>query len=130
MSLKKFMFLVRNAGDGKADFTPDIHTEFVKKCEVYIGKLKSENRLIAAQPLLREGALITKTNGKFNTNTLDLNGSVQVGYYHILAKDLEEAIEIAKQNPEFDYVPHSSIEVRPLKMKEQSTGFNYPGRSK
>jgi hypothetical protein len=52
--------------------------------------------------------------------------TVQVGYYHIRAADLEEAIEIAKQNPEFQYVPSASIEVRKVKTKEMETGFVYP----
>jgi hypothetical protein len=39
---------------------------------------------------------------------------------------LEEAIEIAKANPEFDYNPNTRIEVRPIKMKEGSTGYVYP----
>jgi len=51
---------------------------------------------------------------------------VQVGYYHILAGDLDEAITIAKENPEFEYVPSASIEVRPIKTKEAETGFVYP----
>jgi len=48
---------------------------------------------------------------------------VQVGYYHILANDIDEAIAIAKENPEFAYVPSATIEVRPAKMKEEKTNF-------
>jgi len=48
------------------------------------------------------------------------------GYYHILAENLDEAISIAKQNPEFKYNPDTRIEVRPIEMKENSTGFVYP----
>jgi len=45
---------------------------------------------------------------------------------YILAHDIEEAIDIAKDNPEFEYVPSASIEVRPVKTKEAETGFEYP----
>ena len=45
---------------------------------------------------------------------------------HISAENVEEAIAIAKRNPEFEYVPMASIEVRPVKMKEEQTGFIYP----
>ncbi|MGD0209522.1 MAG: YciI family protein [Desulfomonilia bacterium] len=51
---------------------------------------------------------------------------VIVGYYHILAEDLGDAIAIAKGNPEFEYGTTARIEVRPIKMKEEDTGFVYP----
>ncbi len=54
---------------------------------------------------------------------------VQVGYYHILARDLNEAIEIAKANPEFEYGTTARIEVRPIKMKEETTGYIYPNQA-
>jgi len=39
---------------------------------------------------------------------------------------MDDAIAIAKENPEFEYVPSASIEVRPVKMKEEKTSFVYP----
>jgi hypothetical protein len=43
-----------------------------------------------------------------------------------MANDIQEAIKIAKDNPEFEYVPSATIEVRPIKTKEVETGFVYP----
>jgi hypothetical protein len=124
--MKEFMFLVRNEGDGKADLTPEKHLEFVRKCEVYIGNLKKGGHLIAAQPIVREGSIIRHNNGVWKETPFDTSKDIQVGYYHILAKDIEQAIELAKGNPEFEYTPSASVEVRPLKMKESTTGFEYP----
>lgn len=45
---------------------------------------------------------------------------------HIKAKDPQETIHIAKNNPEFDYVPSATIEIRRIKTKEVETGFVYP----
>ena len=56
------------------------------------------------------------------------NGEVIGGYYHILADDLDDAIKIAIANPEFTYNKGTRIEVRPLKVKENETGFKYPAR--
>ena len=56
----------------------------------------------------------------------DKNDEVQVGYYHILAENLDEAISIAKQNPEFEFGSTARIEVRPVKTKEITTNFEYP----
>jgi len=49
-----------------------------------------------------------------------------VAYFHILATNIDEAIQIAKDNPEFAYIPSATIEVRPIKTKEIETGFIYP----
>ncbi len=54
---------------------------------------------------------------------------VIVGYYHIFARDLEDAISVAKGNPEFEYSTTARVEVRPVKTKEVDTGFEYPGKS-
>jgi len=51
--MKEFMLLIRNEGDGKASLNAEQHLAFVKKCEEYINALKNENRLIAAQPLIK-----------------------------------------------------------------------------
>lgn len=124
--MKEFMFYIRNKKDAKSSLTAAQHLAFVKKCEIYIGILKNENKLIAAQPLIREGVLISKTNGEWVEMNIDKDIEVQVGYYHIFANDMEEAIKIAKDNPEFEYVSSASIEVRPIKTEESETGFVYP----
>ena len=124
--MKEFMFYIRNEKDAKKSLTEDQHLAFIKQCEVYIGKLKSENKLIAAQPIVREGVVIKKGEGGWTEKDVATDTETQVGYYHILASDIDEAIKIAKDNPEFAYVPSASIEVRPIKTKEIETGFVYP----
>lgn len=42
---------------------------------------------------------------------------------------MSEAIEIAKRNPEFEYGTTARIEVRPIKTKEESTDYVYPGKA-
>ena len=123
---KEFMLYIRNAGDAKAALSADEHLQFIKQCEVYIGELKSHNKLIAAQPIVREGFTISKNNEGWVKKAVDPTKEVHVGYYHITADNIDEAIEIAKQNPEFAFVPSATIEVRPIKTKEVETNFVYP----
>jgi len=123
---KEFMLYIRNAGDAKAALTAEQHLAFIKKCEVYIGKLKAAEKLIAAQPIVREGVVISKDGNDWKKTSIDPSREVQVGYYHITADSLEDAISIAKENPEFEFVPSASIEVRPIKTKEAETNFVYP----
>lgn len=123
---KEFMLYIRNAGDAKAALTADKHSDFIRKCEVYIERLKASGKLIAAQPIVREGFIVAKSDGGWTTVPVDPSGEVQVGYYHILANDMDEAIALAKENPEFEFVPSATVEVKPIKTKEAETGFVYP----
>ncbi len=124
--MKEFMFYIRNARDAKKSLTKEEHRTFIKKCEVYISLLKGRNQLIAAQPLVRDGVVIKRAGNKWYETNIVSGAEVQVGYYHILANNLEEAVKIAKDNPEFEYMPSASIEVRPVKTIEVETGFMYP----
>lgn len=111
-------------------WTKDKHAEFLKKCEQYIGELKKENKLIAAQPLIREGKIIFGSKKEFRETSLDnnnnTNNTIQVGYYHIFATDINEASLIARRNPEFEFSDTAKVEVRQIKTKEKETGFEYP----
>jgi hypothetical protein len=53
--MKEFMLLIRNEIDHQAGWSSEQHQQFLKKCEIYIGKLKKEGKLISAQPLIRGG---------------------------------------------------------------------------
>lgn len=123
------MLRVLNEGDAKASMTPDVHRAFVQACEVYIGELKAAGQLIAAQPLVRAGVMLSGGPGAWTEAPFDPDALVQVGYYHIRAQDLTEAVAIAKRNPEFAYVRNVRVEVRPIKGTEV-TGFTYPSGAK
>jgi len=120
------MLHVLNRMDHLTALSPEQNLEFLKKCESYIGRLKNEGKLIAAQPLAREGKIISGSGGSWKEVPFNQTEEVHVGYYHILANDLDEAIAIAKGNPEFEYTKTARVEVRPVKMKEKETGFVYP----
>lgn len=124
--MKEFMLLIRNEGDTKAGFSAEQHQRFLEACQVYIEQLKKNGNLKSAQPLLREGKMISGKPGAFKDGPFNETKEVIVGYYHILAKDLDEAMSIARGNPEFAFNPGAKIEVRPIKMVEQSTSYVYP----
>jgi hypothetical protein len=124
--MKEFIFFIRKQTDSSISLPPETHLQFLKSCEAYIDNLKKQGKLIAAQPIERKGNIISKHDAEWKENTFNETTEVIGGYYHILAKDLDEAIEIAKANPEFIFNGDTRIEVRPLKMKENETGFVYP----
>lgn len=124
--MKEFKLLIRNTSDSKESFSTEQHDKFLKSCEVYIEKLKKNGNLISAQPLVREGVMVSGTPGAFKERPYSDSKEVIVGYYHILAKDLAEAVAIAKENPEFSYTSTARIEVRPIKTREVTTSYVYP----
>lgn len=124
--MKEFMLLIRNEIDHQVKWSAEQHLQFLKKCENYIGNLTKAGKLKSAQPLVREGKMISGSNGSWKDASFNESKEVIVGYYHILAKDLDEAVAIAKENPEFEYGTTARIEVRPIKMMEEVTGFVYP----
>ncbi|MBS1600189.1 MAG: hypothetical protein JST75_18320 [Bacteroidetes bacterium] len=124
--MKEFMLLIKNQGDGKAALSPEEQQQFLKACQVYIEDLMKNGKLKSAQPIIREGVILSYNEKSFTETPFDKTKEVQVGYYHILANDLDEAVAIAKRNPEFAFIKGATIEVRPLKMLEQTTQFRYP----
>jgi hypothetical protein len=126
MIMKEFMLLIRNHIDHQAAWPPERHEKFVGKCMDYIASLTKEGKLKSAQPLERQGRMISGSIDAFSAGPFSDATEVVVGYYHILANDIDDAIAIAKRNPEFEYSTTARIEVRPIKVKEESTGFIYP----
>src|ERR1700682_2195907 len=127
--MKEFMLLIRNEGDGKAAFSPEQQQQFLNACMLYINDLMKNGNLKGAQPLMREGKMISGSPGTFKDGPYNESKEIIVGYYHILAKDMDEAIAIAQRNPEFAFVKGAKIEVRPIKMIEESTSFVYPNEA-
>ena len=126
--MKEFMLIIRNENDNFSKLLPDQQKQFLDQCSIYINNLKKENKLNEAQPLVREGKIISRPDGQWKETPFNESKEVQVGYYHILAKDLDEAIQITKANPKFEFGKSARIEVRPIKVKEESTGFVYPSK--
>ncbi len=127
--MKEFLLIIRNESVQKSTLSPQAHETFLKKCESYIDRLKKDGKLKAAQPMERSGVLVSGTKDNWTDVPCGETGRVIVGYYHLFANSLEEAVALAKENPEFEYSTTASIEVRPVKMEEKTTGYVYPTRN-
>ncbi len=124
--MKEFMLLIRNEIDHQKAWSPEKTGQFLKKCEVYISNLAKAGKLKSAQPMVREGRMISGSKGAFKEGPFNEAKEVIVGYYHVLANDIDDAIAIAKGNPEFEFGTTARVEIRPIKMKEETTSFVYP----
>lgn len=111
--MKEFMLFIRNEGNPVADLSPQQQQEHVQKVGAYINKLVGQGKMKAAQPLEMQGSMLSYENGVFTDGPFNETKEVISGYYHLVAKDLNEALEIAKADPRFQDGKWR-IEVRPV----------------
>ena len=115
--MKEFMLLIRTEGDHLAGLQPNEQQNHMQKISRYIEGLIKEGKLKSAQPLDMAGVMVSGTKGALKDGPFNETKEVIAGYFHLLAKDLDEAIKIAKDNPMFD-LGDGKIEVRPIKQIE------------
>ncbi|MGX1929216.1 YciI family protein [Flagellimonas sp. 2504JD4-2] len=115
--MQEFMIFIKTKGDHLEGLSPEQQQAHVQKIGKYIGGLMESAKLKGAQPLEMDGAIIHGNKGVFKDGPFNESKEVIVGYFHIVAENLEEAIAIAKANPMFEDA-EGSIEVRPIKQME------------
>ncbi|WP_074407628.1 MULTISPECIES: YciI family protein [Aquimarina] len=115
--MQEFMIFIKTKGDHLEGLSPEQQQAHVQKIGLYIGGLMEAGKLKGAQPLEMKGAIIHGNKGVFKDGPFNESKEVIVGYFHIVAKNLEEAIEIAKANPMFEDA-EGTIEVRAIKQME------------
>ncbi|MEX2234529.1 MAG: YciI family protein [Cyclobacteriaceae bacterium] len=120
--MKEFMLLIRTEGDHLQSLSPQAQQEHIQKVMVYIEYLMKDGKLKSAQPLEQEGLIISGTKGKLKDGPFNESKEVIAGYFLIQARDLNEAIQIAKNNPVFESASTARIEVRPIKILEGING--------
>ena len=111
--MKEFMLFIRNEGNPVADLSPEQQQKHVQNVGGFIKKMIDEGKMKAAQPLEMQGSMLSFENGGFTDGPFNETKEVISGYYHILAKNLNEAIGIAKADPRFKDGKWR-IEVRPI----------------
>ncbi len=120
--MKEFMLLVRTEGDHLDALSPEQQQQHLQKVMEYMGGLMKSGKLKSAQPLAMEGMLISGSKGKLKDGPYNETKEVIAGYFLIEAKDLAEAVQIAKANPVFEDGTNARIEVRPIKVMEGING--------
>lgn len=121
--MKEFMLLIRTQGDHIEGLSPEEQQQHIQKVTNYIGSLMKDGKLKGAQPLeMQEGKIISGSKGNFKDGPFNETKEVIAGYFLITAKNLEEAIDIAKANPVFETETGATIEVRSIKVVEGING--------
>jgi hypothetical protein len=116
--MKEFMLLIRSEGDQLWALSEEARHEHHQKMKVYIEDLLKAGKLKSAQPLDFDGAIISGTKGKLKDGPFNESKEVIAGYFLVLAKDLDEAIQLGRKNPIFETTATVRLEVRPVKLQE------------
>ena len=111
--MKEFILLIRTEGDHLAEMSAEEQQKHVQKIGKYINNLMQEGKLKGAQPLDMDGKMIHGKEGVFKDGPFNESKEVIAGYFHIVAADMNEALEIAKANPIFKDIT-AKIEVHPM----------------
>jgi hypothetical protein len=111
--MKDFLLIIRTEGDVWTSLSPKHLQEHIEKGGAYIGNLMKEGKLKSAQPVDKGSRIVTDSNGIIKDGPFNESKEVVAGYFLVTAKDLAEAVVLAKANPIFKDIP-SKIEVHPL----------------
>jgi hypothetical protein len=111
--MKDFLLILKTEGSVWTDLSPERLQKHIENGGAYIGNLIKEGILKNANPIDKGSRLISESNGVLKDGPFNESKEVVAGYFHIVAKDIDEAVAIAKANPIFNDLP-TKIEVHPM----------------
>ena len=107
--MEKFMFIFEGTQPG--NLSPALMQEHMGKWMAWIDKLKNANQYVAGEPLLPGGKLVSGAKGRSVTDGPYTEGKEVVGGFFIVnAKDIDEAVELAKGCPDLEQ--GSKVQIR------------------
>jgi hypothetical protein len=111
--MEKFMLIFH--GGIKQDASPEELQNNMGKWMSWVESLNKEGRYVSGEPLLPGGKLVSSasavTDGPFTEGK-----EVVGGYFIINAANMDEAVEISKSYPDFEY--NGSVQVRQVMQLE------------
>lgn len=107
--MEQFMLIFH--GDGTPQNSPEAMQAHMGKWMAWIEKLQKSDKYVSGEPLLPGGKLVSGEKGSRVTDGPFTEGKEVVGGYFIVkAADMDEAIAICKDYP--DYESGGSVQVR------------------
>ena len=100
--MEKFMFLFRG-GEGVYELSPQEQQAQMQKWLAWVEKLTKDGRYLSGEPLLPEGKVVSGKNKPVTDGPYSESKEVIGGFFLIEAKDFNEACEIAKDCPDFEF---------------------------
>ena len=111
--MKDFLLILKTEGSVWTDLSPEQLQHHMKNGSGYIGNLMKQGKLKSASPVAKGSRLVSDESGTMKDGPFNESKEVIAGYFLITAKDIGEAVDIAKANPIFKDIP-TKIEVHPM----------------
>ncbi|HEY9164681.1 MAG TPA: YciI family protein [Candidatus Kryptonia bacterium] len=111
--MKDYLLIIKTEGSVWTDLSKEQLQMHLEHGTAYIGKLLKDGKLKGANPIDKGSRIVTESKGVMRDGPLNETKEVVAGYFHIVAKDMDEAVDIAKGNPIFKDIP-TKIEVHPM----------------
>ena len=106
--MEKYMFLFR--GGDVSNMTPEQQQAHLGKWLAWVDKLTKQNVYVAGEPLLPGGKTLSGKNKAVTDGPFTESKEVIGGFFIVNAKGLNEAVEMAKESPDFEL--GGTVEVR------------------
>jgi hypothetical protein len=106
--MEKYMFLFR--GGDVSHLSPDAQQAHMQKWFAWVEKLTKAERYAGGEALLPTGKTVSGAKKTVTDGPYTEGKEIAGGYFVVLAKSLDEATEMAKECPDYDY--NGSVEVR------------------
>jgi hypothetical protein len=112
MSTQQFMMLFRGTHWSKG-LSPQEIQNVMNRWNEWMNGLIQEGKVVAKQPLVATGKIVSgKKKRIVSDGPFAESKEAIAGYFLLEVKDLDEAVEIAKEVPTLEY--GVSVEVRPI----------------
>ncbi|WP_299672381.1 YciI family protein [uncultured Polaribacter sp.] len=112
--MKDYLLIIKTEGCVWTDLSAEQLQKHMEHGGAYIGELMKKGILKGASPIEKTGSrIISKSNGTLKDAPFNESKEVVAGFFHVTAKDMDEAIQIAKENPIFNDIS-TKIEVHPM----------------
>ena len=106
--MEKFM-LIFHGGQANGQ-SPEVMQAQMGKWMAWIEKLNKEGKFVSGEPLLPGGKTVSGTQKTVTDGPYTEGKEVVGGYFIVNANDFDEAVEIAKDCPDYEY--GGSVQVR------------------
>ncbi|MFY0629056.1 MAG: hypothetical protein JXR05_01675 [Flavobacteriaceae bacterium] len=115
--MSNFLYLFRGGDEDFNSWTPEEQQAHMLVWEKWMGDLAQKGKLLGGEQLSWEGKVV-KDKGEIITDGPFIEAAEMVGgYVIIVADDMNEAVQMSKSCPIFDY-KGAFVEVREVMSKE------------
>lgn len=111
-NVKEFLYIIRGGTEKYENASPEEMQIHMQHWQKWMGILAQEGNLIGGQPLMNNGKTIIDGGEKVIDRPFAEGKELIGGYLLITAASIDEASEIAKNCPSFEY--DCSVEVREI----------------